>query len=166
VSLFGAGEQADYQMARDRTSRVISQASANLEITQECQDQDGKEGWVLHAKWKIKTLVGSSDDSGDVCVGKVYFTQGFREKVRAEGGYQHPKFKLTHDGYDGRCDDVTISDIQAEMPLEDAKLKARVCDGIPVIHAETLDLSGKYRGSTVKLGLDYGGKADKGFWPF
>lgn len=153
-------------MNRGRTSGAIRAASANLKISDECQDADGRSGWVLKADWKIKTLFGSSEDSGEVCVAKYFFTYEFRAKVRADGGYQHPKFKVTHNGFDGRCDDVTISDIQADMPLDDAELNASICDGIPVIHAETLDLSGKYHGSRIKLGLDYGARARRGFWPF
>jgi hypothetical protein len=149
----GMDESANYKMNRGRTSKIIKDSSANLTMAGECQDEEGEDGWVLEYRWKVKTLLKNFKGDGSECVGKFYFTDEFRETLRAEGSYKHPKAKITHNGYDGRCDDVTFTEI--ESLADTAKIKARLCDGVPAIRAKAFDIKGRLDGAAAKLGMDW-----------
>lgn len=148
----GVGDYANYKRASgDRTSRVISEASGYAKVTEETSTD-----FLMELDYRVKALGSTYEDTLGFTVPKRFFTDAFKAELRAQGSMQLPDFLITHRGYDGSCDDVTISDIQQDTsPLEDVEIDARICPGIPVIGADTFDLRAKTRGQRIKLGLNY-----------
>jgi hypothetical protein len=114
-----------------------------------------------------------------------YFTDQFMADLRANGSFEGPTFKVQHLGYadaanmDGgrypNCDKIRIYDIQQEASLEivriakallivnpaeadgidDLVIVGHIFQGVPVLGAVKLDVSGKYSGMNVKAGADF-----------
>lgn len=148
----GPGEFANYKKNDDRTSNVISDASGYARI-----DGETETAYQVHLEYKVRALMRTHRDELKVDVEKVFFTEQYKQELRAEGTKQHDDFKVTHRGFDGTCDDITISDIEGigTGEFEDVSVDAHVCPGVPVMGAQRFDLKGKVRGRRVTIGLDY-----------
>jgi hypothetical protein len=133
----------------------------------------------------VLQFIGRRQGNETMAVPAAYFTPEFMTELRRTGQYQTPQFKVRHRGYaharnmDGNvysnCDKIEIYDIQQASPaadlarqllrtdagmpefaeIEDLVILAHVKEGMPVLGAVKLDVSGVYEGVRVKAGADY-----------
>lgn len=146
------GEEARYEMNRGRTSSLVRDASAKATIMHATEI-----GWLVRLDYRVRIPLRTEDGAIEKDIEREFFTEAYREELRRDGVKQHREFKVTHRGYDGRCDDVTISDMADTDPVDDLTIDAHICPGVPVLGAETLDMKGRYAGQNVRLGLDWEG---------
>lgn len=148
----GPGEYANYKRASGgRTSAVISEASGYAKVNGETET-----GVQISIDYRVKALGSVYEDSMVFEAPHAFFTTKFKEELRRDGFKQTPDFKIVHKGFDGTCDDVQITDIQADTsPLSDVIIDSHICPDVPVIGAKTLDMKATTRGQRIKLGLNY-----------
>jgi hypothetical protein len=121
------GESADYKVDRNsaRTSSMILSGSMTATVTQYMPDHpDGPayEG-KLDYLFKIQ-FMGNQEGTEYVNTPEEYFTPEFIARLRTDGTYESPQFKIRHQGYadarnlDGgfypHCDKILIYDIKQE----------------------------------------------------
>lgn len=153
AKLFADGAVVNYEIDQDRSSDVITDAWADIQPDGAC-DFDGEAGTKVRVDYAVTVLFREENGSQEACISDAFLGQNFREKVRNFGRFEHEQFKVTHKAYDGRCDTMLFYDIQGATALDDFEVTAQLCDGEQALLAEKLDLEGRYRGQTVKLGLD------------
>jgi hypothetical protein len=165
------GERANYVLdhSSSRTSSMILDGTMTSVVNGASGDGTG---YVVQLDYRMKLrLLGTKSGSKSMAVDTAFFTPEFLVQLRNQGSYVGAHFKVQWLGYedattsDGRfyqaCDKVRIYDIDTAAPfsfgddIDDMQIKADIYYGVPVLGAVKLDVSGKYAGQNVKMGVDY-----------
>jgi hypothetical protein len=179
------GEFADYQIDRDpdrTTSYIRSGTLYSVVESFNAGDAENEPSYSTRIDYDFNIQwIGRRQGTSYIDVPQEYFTEEFKEELRTTGYYESDKFKVEHLGYadgsnmDGafypNCDVIRIYDIQdvkqadfitalmaprlMSEEIENLEIVAHIADGMPVLGAVKIDMSGDYQGMPVKAGGDY-----------
>lgn len=172
------GEHAFYRVDRnrDRTSSVISEGKMNARVEPGLLDTESQDSYLVRIDYQIDTYVnGRNEGTEYIHLPAQYFEEAFLQQLRVDKYYETEQFKVQHLGFrdatnmDGRhypgCDILYFYDLKTlksfavsdfiKSGMDDVRITALVKFGVPVLGAVKLDLTGKYKGQSIKAGADY-----------
>jgi hypothetical protein len=178
-----SGESASYTLDHDsaRTSSEIESGTMTATVGAHTDGTDGP-AYDVDVNYDFDIVfVGKESGTKTVGVPDEYFTPEFAARLRATGHYESPKFKIDYLGQenattlDGHtypgCDRIKIYDIKDTAPvraiaaamlrvpqlssIENLVILGDIYQGVPVLGAVKLDVSGDYEGMHLIAGGDY-----------
>ena len=170
------GEHAYYVVDRDRsrTSALVRDGHLSADVDSFQVDDTAGPEYHTALDWQLKlNPVGTRAGNQAIQIPEIYFSPQFIVDLRANGAFESPRFKARHMGYGDatdrngttypHCDIVYIYDIDAKTDagagkgdrIEGLAITAHVAQGVPVIGAVLLDITGKFEGAPFKAGADY-----------
>lgn len=124
------GERADYRLDRNsaRTSSMIKSGTIQTRVTKEVPDASDGLAFETAISYDFDIqFVGRQQGTELVNVDEEFFTEEFLEKLRTDGTYESPDFKIKHEGFadarnlDGKfyphCDKLLFYDIKTERSV-------------------------------------------------
>lgn len=118
------GEKAHYIVDKnsERTSSMVQSGTLDASVTKFLPDAEGGPAYEVAMDYNFKIImIGNKTGRMLMEFPKEFFEEGFLEKLREDGEYTAPKFKMKHLGFkdavnlDGRhydhCDYVYVYDI-------------------------------------------------------
>jgi len=121
------GEVADYRLDRNsaRTSSMIKSGTMQTKVTKELPDAADGPAFEVALSYDFDVqFVGHQQGTELVDVADEFFTEEFLQKLRTDGAYESPEFKIKHQGYadarnlDGKfyphCDKLLFYDVKTD----------------------------------------------------
>lgn len=164
------GETADYKVDRDsdRTSSMVTGGSLSSEVTESLPTDGSGPAYRTTIDWSLRLqVIGERHGTRNVKVPAAYFTPEFMADLRQNGTYVGSDFKVDYLGVEdadtmngahySNCDKIRIYDLpdDSSNDITDMEIVADVSEGVPVLGAVKMDMTGKYRGQRIKVGADY-----------
>jgi len=143
------GERVDYDLVRSESSPELTGGQMRLTVSNEGEFIDYGY-FTLSVDAKIKTVFGSKSVDFYRDLDEYYFTPDFLDDVRAAGSVVTRDFTVSWLRAEEDCDRILFHNLRDTIPARGVKVETIICQGVPVIGARWIKVSGNYYGKSLE----------------